>query len=111
MQTQPGVVSPPGPHPPSTPHCLFSLPLPSLYSLPPVVPTEGMVQAGEGGPGRSVPGHVEDSEDGEAPPRPSVLLLHTQPHWIPSTREIGFAGGWKGVEWGAPSLRRRAEGG
>lgn len=49
---------------------VFSLPLPSLYSLPPVVPSEGMGQAGEGDPGRCLPGHVEDSEDGEAPPGP-----------------------------------------
>ncbi|KAF5913951.1 hypothetical protein HPG69_011982, partial [Diceros bicornis minor] len=34
-------------------------------SLPPVAPSEGMGQAGEGAPGRGLPGHTEDSEDGE----------------------------------------------
>lgn len=77
-----------------------------------MVPSEGTGQAGEEGPGRGLPGHAEDSEEGETPPglvlsccRCTQGGLAGHPAAESLARQVGRRG--RNVGWGPLSWRQR----
>ena len=103
----PGVPGPPGLDP-----FLHSLSILSLYSFPPMVPSEGMGQAGaEGVPERYLWGHAKHSEHGKGPPGLELSCCRYSlggPTGPPAPESLALQVGGSGRgQSGAPSPRQR----